>query len=120
MNIDGFTDAEFTCGLADKEHQKNMGRAVWTYLWLWARKEKSIRTSGYVNGGKRIRLADIARDLGLSERTVSRHLARLHDGDYLDVEFEGRGISAVIWFWIPDKTGGADTKATQPRQNCHT
>ena len=122
MQTEPLTGQEFAALLSHPEHLEAMGSAVRTFCWLWARIEKEARWSGQVEA---LNLAAMARSMGVSQRSVSRDLARLRDGDYLDSDFEGRGFSGWIQIWDPaaeqnqaDKSGEAGAESGQPGQIC--
>ena len=97
------------------EHVANIGPAIWVFLWLWNRKgEGGIVGPG--EAGSIITKGRIAKDLGISERSVKRHLATLREGNYLDTWFEGPGFTAIVQLWDPKawaNNGPADEKISK-------
>jgi DNA-binding transcriptional ArsR family regulator len=101
------TSRELAALLCHPAHLKAMGSAVRTFLWLWAHITDRGRWGGLVCGGRPVKLAEIARSMRISPRSISRDLASLRDGGYLDSDFEGSGFIGSIWIWKPDKSGEA-------------
>jgi DNA-binding MarR family transcriptional regulator len=75
-------------GLLTPQHKEHIGPALWEFLWLISKTTKEIEedgeTLGIVLGGIPIKIADIANEIGSSERTVKRNLARLKEYGYLE------------------------------------
>jgi DNA-binding Lrp family transcriptional regulator len=75
-------------GLLTAQHRERIGPAIWEFLWLISKVTKEIEeegeTWGIVLGGKPVKLAEIAAELGGSERTVKRNIARLKDEGYIE------------------------------------
>lgn len=74
-------------GLLTKEHRENIGPALWEFLWLISKTTKEItedgETIGIILGGKPVKISEIAEELGSSERTVKRNIARLKEHGYI-------------------------------------
>ena len=68
-------------GLLSPEHKEHIGSALWEFLWMIARttkeKQDDGETWGIVLGGKPIKLTEIAEELGSSEHTVKKNIAKL-------------------------------------------
>jgi DNA-binding transcriptional ArsR family regulator len=73
-------------GLLKDGHRQRMGESVWEFMWLLDHMTR-IDGNGYgwVLGGKPIKLAELATDLGVHRSTVSRSLSRLQEEGYVDV-----------------------------------
>jgi len=76
------------------KHYKAMGSAVWLYLYLLVYANRST-------GSLFRRNATIAKDMGLSSRTVSRWLNTLKAGAYIEVRQTGRSLQISITKWKP-------------------
>lgn len=94
--------------LLHPEHQALMGPALWVFLWLWreARLEEG-KWGGEVRGGQAIRLEEIGRSLGITVRTVKRHLARLREAEYVETWLAGVGMEIMVFLWDPVKEAAA-------------
>lgn len=70
--------------LLEPKHHRNMGSAIWLYLWCLD-KMTSINEDGVgkVLGGKPIKLQDIEGDLDISARTYTRYLKALEESGYI-------------------------------------
>lgn len=77
-------------GLLTPEHKKNIGPALWEFLWCISKttKEKVSdgEKQGIVLGGKPIKHEDIADDLGVSAITVQRNMSRLKKHGYIETK----------------------------------
>jgi DnaD/phage-associated family protein len=75
-------------GLLTAQHREKIGPAIWEFLWLISKVTKEVQeegeTWGIVLGGRPVKLAEIAGELGGSERTVKRNIARLKDEGYIE------------------------------------
>lgn len=76
-------------GLLSPEHKDHIGTALWEFLWLIARTTKESQdedgeTWGIVLGGKPIKLSEISEELGSSEHTVKKNIAKLKKYGYID------------------------------------
>jgi hypothetical protein len=63
-------------------HQRELGDAIWTFLWLvdnttQIRRRGRGRAEGLVADGQKLKAATIAKALGLSVRAVNRHIGVL-------------------------------------------
>ncbi|KQU57704.1 hypothetical protein ASG66_18345 [Bacillus sp. Leaf406] len=77
-------------GLISPEHRESIGPALWEFLWLISKTTKEIveedETWGIVLGGKPIKICEISTDLGGSERTAKRNIARLKEFGYIETK----------------------------------
>lgn len=74
-------------GVLTKEHKDNMGSALWEFLWLISKTTKETiengETIGIVLGGKPIKAAEIADDLGSSIRSTEGNISKLRKHGYI-------------------------------------
>lgn len=78
------------------KHYRAMRNAVWLYLYLLVYANRSSGTLFRRN-------STVARDMGLSSRTISRWLNILKRGDYVEVRRTGRALTISITKWKPIK-----------------
>ena len=78
------------------KHYKAMGSAVWLYLYLLV---YANRTTGMLFR----RNETIAKDTGMSTRTISRWLHSLKAGGYVELRQTGRSLQISITKWKPIK-----------------
>jgi hypothetical protein len=78
------------------KHFKAMGSAVWLYLYLLVFANRST-------GALFRRNSTIAKDMGMSSRTVSRWLNILKTGGYIELRQTGRSLQISITKWKPIK-----------------
>jgi DNA-binding transcriptional ArsR family regulator len=78
-------------GLLESKHVKLIGPALWVFLWCIDKTTKEKDGKGIVYGGKPVTFAEIAEDLGVSEKTIQRHIDRLADANYLELILTPRG-----------------------------
>ncbi|OQP08490.1 hypothetical protein B1691_15040 [Geobacillus sp. 47C-IIb] len=75
-------------GILTPEHRERIGPAIWEFLWLISKVTKEVQeegeTLGIVLGGRPVKLAEIADDLGSSERSVRRNITRLKEQGYIE------------------------------------
>ena len=75
-------------GLLTPEHRERIGPAIWEFLWLISKVTKEVQeegeTLGIVLGGRPVKLAEIADDLGSSERSVRRNITHLKEQGYIE------------------------------------
>ncbi len=116
-------------GLIAKKHLEEMHSAIWEFLALidW-----QTDRSGFVRGGKPIKIDEIAQRLGRNRRTVERNLSRL--SDYLEIKRTPYGLIVKIlnpkkWFRYDksvasgeryDKNVATDMSQTKKTLNKHT
>lgn len=105
---------EMPAWLLSPEHAARMGGALWVFLWLWregvAGESPHVRE---VRGGGVVRLEEISQALGLSRRSVERHLATLREAGYLQTWRERHGFTALVSLWeagnpAPPEMAGQD------------
>lgn len=86
-------------GLLDPKHVLAMGEksAVWVFMWCL---DKVTRVDeheiGWVRGGKPINLQDIAEELGVHPVTVSNHLTKLENEQYIFRVHTAYGIIITV------------------------
>ncbi|SMO54463.1 helix-turn-helix domain-containing protein [Melghirimyces algeriensis] len=77
-------------GLLTPEHRKNIGPALWEFLWCISKTTKERagdgEKQGIVLGGKPIKHSEIAEDLGVSAITVQRNMNRLKKYGYIETK----------------------------------
>lgn len=84
-------------GLLKDGHRKAMGEAVWEFMWCI---DKITRIDefgkGWVLGGKPIKLENLADDMGVHRKTVSRNLNKLQRDGYLELKHTPYGIVILV------------------------
>lgn len=84
---------EVVNGLLDKKHYKNMGVAVWQFMWCLDRITKIDDDGiGWVLGGKPINLCEITNDIGGTEPKTSKKLHKLQSTGYINIKRTPTGI----------------------------
>lgn len=83
-------------GLLTPPHRKRMGIAIWVYEWCLRRTTYEKDGLGFVLGGSRIKVERIARELGVSERSVKTDLARLRKYGYLQIKRIPYGLVITV------------------------
>ena len=77
-------------GLLSPEHREQIGAAIWEFIWFISKTTKEFQEGderlGIVLGGKPIKHAEIAIDLGVSESTVKNHVNRLKKYKYIETK----------------------------------
>ncbi|MGY3716758.1 DnaD domain protein [Sutcliffiella cohnii] len=77
-------------GLLSKEHRERIGPALWEFLWFISKTTRDVaeddETWGIVLGGKPIKQSEIAEEMGVSESTVKRNIARLKQYGYVEAK----------------------------------
>ena len=78
---------EITNNLLDPKHRNAMKESVWLFMWCLD-KMTSISEEGIgkVLGGKPIKYKEVEKDLGISERTYARWVARLKKYQYINIK----------------------------------
>jgi DnaD/phage-associated family protein len=75
-------------GLLTPEHRERIGSALWEFLWFISKTTREFQEGeellGIVLGGVPIKYIDIAKDLGASESTVKKHVAKLKKYQYIE------------------------------------
>lgn len=88
---------EITNNLLEPKHRKKMGTAVWEFMWCLDKITKIDEEEvGCVLGGKPINLADIKKELGISEVSISKNLNKLKNSGYLTLIHTPYGISIKV------------------------
>jgi hypothetical protein len=84
--------------LLEPKHVKQMGTAVWLYMWL-IDKLTSIREEGVgvVLGGRPVKYEEIARELGISQDTYTRWIEKLLEYPYIAAVRTPHGISFRVF-----------------------
>ncbi|MFC3883780.1 winged helix-turn-helix transcriptional regulator [Bacillus songklensis] len=77
-------------GLLTKEHREKIGPALWEFIWFISKTTKEIEeddeTWGIVLGGRPVKQSEIATEIGISESTVKRNIARLKQHGYIEAK----------------------------------
>jgi len=86
-------------GILTPNHRRQMGPAIWVFLWIIDRTTKEIpgqdgNLEGLVLGGKQIRASVVAADLDLSTRAVHEHIELLCRYKYVRRIDGGVGLPA--------------------------
>ncbi|MCF8118360.1 MAG: hypothetical protein K9K33_18315 [Desulfarculaceae bacterium] len=88
-----------------------MGPALWVFLWLW--REANLPESewfGEVRNSRPIRLEEIAGALGITLRTVKRHVSALREAEYLETWSAGHeGLEFMVFLWDPKVEKGDES-----------
>ncbi|MCR4261111.1 MAG: hypothetical protein NUV96_02165 [Candidatus Colwellbacteria bacterium] len=74
---------EVSNDLLDPKHQRQMGEAVWLFMWFLDKITVVTQERGKVLGGKPIKFKDIETDLGISRSTYMRWLDTLKQAGYV-------------------------------------
>src|SRR5690606_19154473 len=76
-------------GLMEPKHYKQIGSAIWLFLWCVSSTTKDIEkdgvTWGIVLGNKPLKLDELADVFNVSRRTVTTWLTTLEDHDYIRI-----------------------------------
>ena len=83
-------------GLLCAEHRKRIGIALWEFECLIDKITEEENGWGKVLGGKPISYSEIAKDLGVSERTVAANCRRLEKEGYIRMDLAPHGNK----FWV--------------------
>jgi len=84
-------------GLLQGAHRKQMGEAVWEFMWCIDKVTKIDEDgTGWVLGAKPINLKDISQDMGVHVTTVSRNLNKLQKSGYLGLVHTPYGIKVSV------------------------
>lgn len=78
--------------LLEPKHVKAMGAAIWEYLWCLDRITKIDEGTGWVLGGKPVKLDEFVPDLGKTRVTISGNLNKLQRAGYLVLKHAPYGI----------------------------
>lgn len=83
-------------GILEPDHYKNIGNAIWLFLWCISSTTKEIEEEetvwGVVLGGKPMKLSEIAGYFGVNDKTVSRWMDALEQHQYINVTRAPRGL----------------------------
>jgi len=108
---------EVANNLLDPSHQKNMGQAVWLFMWFLDKMTSiSEEGTGSVLGGKPIKFEEVVEDLGVSERTYGRWISILKKNGYIKATRTPYGYSVKVYKAKKrfaqryDKNGGSKVK----------
>lgn len=83
---------EITNNLLEPKHIKAMGSAVWEYMWCLDKMTKIDEDgTGYVLGGKPVKLEELNKDLGKDQTNISTNLHKLQEAGYIDLKRTGYG-----------------------------
>ncbi len=84
-------------GLLQGAHRKQMGEAVWEFMWCIDKITKVDEDGcGWVLGGKPIKLKSLTDEMGVHATTVSRNLNKLQKFGYLGLVRTPYGIKIKI------------------------
>jgi hypothetical protein len=78
------------------DHKRNMGPALWVFLWCLDRITKEELDVGLVLGASVVTTARIAHELKDSERTIRRHLERLARHGYIRLKRTPYGFVITV------------------------
>ncbi|MGG3839690.1 helix-turn-helix domain-containing protein [Paenibacillus thiaminolyticus] len=83
-------------GLLEPRHYKQIGTAIWLFLWCISSTTKEVEKDGIVwgivLGNKPMKLSEISQIFGVNEKTVSRWLDTLEAHEYIRVTRASRGL----------------------------
>jgi hypothetical protein len=84
-------------GLLKGDHRKMMGEAVWEFMWCIDKITKVDEDgTGWVLGGKPVKLRDLTGDMGVHATTSSRNLNKLQKFGYLGLIHTPYGIKISV------------------------
>jgi len=85
-------------GLLEPKHVKNMGCAVWLYIWLIRKMTRidEAKRLGYVLGGKPIVYEDTLAELGISRFSYMRYIEQLRRHEYILTTRTPRGLIIAV------------------------
>ncbi|MDO8451956.1 MAG: hypothetical protein Q7S76_03745 [bacterium] len=87
---------EVSNDLLDPRHCKQMGDAVWLFMWFLDKMTAVTEKKGKVLGGKPIKFKDIQDDLGISRSTFNRWMKVLKDGGYVQTVRTPYGSCVIV------------------------
>ena len=95
-------------GMLTAKHRQQIGSANWLFLWFIDHTTIEKAGVGLVHGGTPIKLKLPAKALGLSTKTILRHLRRLERKKYIGVEEAVEGYIVTVgnskkWLWRRDR-----------------
>lgn len=87
-------------GLLTPEHYKNIGNAIWLFLWCisstTSEKEKDGVVWGIVRGNQPHKLSDLSEIFGVNEKTVRRWLDVLEQHEYIRITRAPYGLVLTV------------------------
>ena len=83
-------------GLLTPYHRARIGIAIWVFWWCIRRTTYEKDGVGFVLSGTRIKVARIATELGISERSAKTDLARLRTGGYIKIRRVPYGLVITV------------------------
>lgn len=87
-------------GLLEPRHYKQIGTAIWLFLWCISSTTKEVEKDGIVwgivLGNKPMKLAEISRIFGVNDKTVSRWLDTLEAHEYIRVTRAPHGLIITV------------------------
>ncbi|MGP3782499.1 MarR family transcriptional regulator [Paenibacillus sp. 1A_MP2] len=108
-------------GILEPDHYKNIGNAIWLFLWCISSTTKEIEEEetvwGIVLGGKPMKLSEIAGYFGVNDKTVSRWMDALEQHQYINVTRAPRGLILKVRNSKRDQTKMSDQSKVN-RQKC--
>lgn len=79
-------DISISNGILTADHRNRIGSSLWEFMWLLDKTTKiDNEKKGYVLHGKPIKLIELAKQMGVTEMTVSRNLHKLEGQRYIDI-----------------------------------
>ncbi len=95
-------------GILTPKHRMQIGSANWLFLWFIDHTTIEKAGVGLVHGGTPIKLELPAKALGLSTKSILRHLRRLERKRYTGVEEAAEGYVVTVlnskkWLWRRDR-----------------
>lgn len=91
-----------------------MGIAIWVYEWCLRRTTCEKDGLGLVLGGSRIKVVRLARELGVSERSIKTDLARLRRYGYLQIKRIPYGLIIAV---LRSKRGLGSKRSAETRMS---
>ena len=99
-------------GILEPKHVKNIGPAIFVFLWLIDRTTRQVDGAGIVLGGKPVKAFEVGESLGICQKTFLRSLDRLVRHGYVERTLAPNGYIVRVL---------KDYKyARQVAQNCPT
>lgn len=88
---------EIKNNLLEPKHLDGMDISVWLYMWLLD-KITSVNENGIgkILGGKPVKFEEVEKELGMSERTYHRWVAKLKKNGYINVKVAPYGLIFTI------------------------
>ncbi|TVX93020.1 helix-turn-helix domain-containing protein [Paenibacillus agilis] len=87
-------------GLLEPKHYKQIGTAIWLFLWFVSSTTKDIErdgtTWGVVLGNKPIKIPEIVEKFGVTERTVRTWIKTLEEHEYIRVTRAPQGLIFTV------------------------